>query len=215
MADDSPESPQRWTAKQRVSLILSILKGETSAQAAARKDGPTMAEVEEWRDPFLLGGENALRAPRRSIASARSEQLFARQELYEALPHPASGHPAARPLTSRRANARPAPAPLAPRARGPGPPGCAVCSISMSSPARAVAAGCGSSPRWRTRPWWARSSRTWACSTQRTLRGRPRRRPTCALLPPPISNPSPDSALDSPPADRSLTARRSPTQDRR
>jgi len=28
----------------------------------------------------------------------------------------------------------------------------------VSSPARAGAAGCGSSPRWRTRPWWARSS---------------------------------------------------------
>jgi hypothetical protein len=33
MADDSSESPQRWTAKRRATLILSILKGETSAQA--------------------------------------------------------------------------------------------------------------------------------------------------------------------------------------
>src|SRR5262244_33727 len=62
MADDSPESPQRWTAKRRASLILSILKGETSAQAAARKHGLTVAEVEEWRERYLLGAENALRA---------------------------------------------------------------------------------------------------------------------------------------------------------
>src|SRR5215813_9930449 len=62
MADDSPESPQRWTAKRRASLVLSILKGETSAQAAARKHGLTVAEVEEWRDRFLFGAENALRA---------------------------------------------------------------------------------------------------------------------------------------------------------
>jgi len=62
MADDNPESPQRWTAKRRASLILSILKGETSAQAAARKHGLTVAELEEWRDRFLLGAENALRA---------------------------------------------------------------------------------------------------------------------------------------------------------
>ena len=55
MADDSPESPQRWAAKQRAALILSILKGETSAQAAARKHGLTVAEVEEWRDRLLLG----------------------------------------------------------------------------------------------------------------------------------------------------------------
>jgi putative transposase len=38
-------------------LILSILKGEPSAQAAARKHGLTVAEVEEWRDRFLLGAE--------------------------------------------------------------------------------------------------------------------------------------------------------------
>src|SRR5215471_4498398 len=86
MADDSGESPQRWTAKRRASLILSILKGETSAQAAARKHGLTVAEVEEWRDRFLLGAENALRArpkeedalgssPRRSSSGVRSSGL--------------------------------------------------------------------------------------------------------------------------------------------
>ena len=35
MADESPESPQRWTAKRRVALVVSILKGETSIAAAA------------------------------------------------------------------------------------------------------------------------------------------------------------------------------------
>ena len=62
MAEDHPESPQRWTAKRRAALVLSIVKGETSAQAAARKHGLTVAEVEDWRDRFLLGAENALRA---------------------------------------------------------------------------------------------------------------------------------------------------------
>ena len=62
MAEDHPESRQRWTAKHRAALVLSILKGETSAQVAARKQGLTVAEVEEWRDRFLLGAENALRA---------------------------------------------------------------------------------------------------------------------------------------------------------
>jgi hypothetical protein len=54
---DRPEKGQR-----RATLILNILKGETSAQAAARKHGLTVAEVEEWRDRFLVGAENALRA---------------------------------------------------------------------------------------------------------------------------------------------------------
>ena len=35
MADESLESPQRWTAKRRAALVKGILKGETSAQADA------------------------------------------------------------------------------------------------------------------------------------------------------------------------------------
>src|SRR5262245_56617410 len=75
MADDSPESPQRWTAKRRASLILSDLKGETSAQAAARKHGLTVAEVEDWRDGFLLGAENALRARPKDEDALKDEQI--------------------------------------------------------------------------------------------------------------------------------------------
>jgi len=75
MADESPESPQRWTAKRRASLILSILKGETSAQAAARKHGLTVAEVEDWRDRFLLGAENALRARPKDEDALKDEQI--------------------------------------------------------------------------------------------------------------------------------------------
>ena len=52
MAEDNPESHQRWTAKRRATLILSILKGETSAQAAARKHGLTVAEIESGESGF-------------------------------------------------------------------------------------------------------------------------------------------------------------------
>ena len=56
MAEDNPESPQRWTAKRRATLILSILKGETSAQAAARKhvsapDGRSLENAEIGSPP--------------------------------------------------------------------------------------------------------------------------------------------------------------------
>jgi len=73
MVEDSAESPQRWTAKRRATLVLSILKGETSAQAAARKHG--QAEVEEWRDRFLLGAENALRARPKDEEALKDEQI--------------------------------------------------------------------------------------------------------------------------------------------
>lgn len=40
--------------------MLSILKGETSAQEAARKHGQTVGEVEEWRERYLFAAENTL-----------------------------------------------------------------------------------------------------------------------------------------------------------
>lgn len=62
MANDPPEEVQRWTAKRRVALVVSILKGETSVQQAARKHGLTVTEVEDWQERFLLAAENGLRA---------------------------------------------------------------------------------------------------------------------------------------------------------
>ena len=44
MAEKPQEDPQRWTAKRRVALVVSILKGETSVQEAARKHGLKVAE---------------------------------------------------------------------------------------------------------------------------------------------------------------------------
>ena len=38
---DVPEEVQRWTAKRRVALVLSIVRGETSVAEAARKHGLT------------------------------------------------------------------------------------------------------------------------------------------------------------------------------
>jgi transposase-like protein len=75
MADENPESPQRWTAKRRAALVVSILKGETSVPAAARKHGLTVAEVEEWRERFLLGAENALRTRPRDEEALKDEQI--------------------------------------------------------------------------------------------------------------------------------------------
>jgi len=43
MAEEAADTPQRWTAKQRAALVLSLVKGETSVQAAARKHGLTVA----------------------------------------------------------------------------------------------------------------------------------------------------------------------------
>jgi len=47
VADKDLENVQRWTAKRRTALVLQIVKGEASAQEAARKHGLTVAEVED------------------------------------------------------------------------------------------------------------------------------------------------------------------------
>ena len=67
MADEQQsEEVQRWTAKHRATLVISVLRGETTAAEAARRHGVKVAEVEEWRERFLLGAENALRAAERA-----------------------------------------------------------------------------------------------------------------------------------------------------
>jgi transposase-like protein len=70
-----PEQVQRWTAKRRVALVVRLLKGETSAQEAARQHGLKVAEVEDWRDKFLLGAENALRSRPRNEEALREEEI--------------------------------------------------------------------------------------------------------------------------------------------
>ncbi len=58
---DQDESQQRWTAKRRLALVVEILRGDVSVAEAARKYGVTVAEIEDWRERFLAGAENALR----------------------------------------------------------------------------------------------------------------------------------------------------------
>ncbi len=62
MASEHDEIRKRWTAKRRVALIVEILRGDTSVAEAARKHGLTVAELEDWRERFLSGAENALRS---------------------------------------------------------------------------------------------------------------------------------------------------------
>ena len=62
IASGHDESRKRWTAKRRVALIGEILRGDTSVAEAARKHGLTVADVEDWRERFLMGAEHALRS---------------------------------------------------------------------------------------------------------------------------------------------------------
>jgi len=56
-------------------LVLQLIRGETSAQEAARKHGLTVAEVEDWRDKFMAGAENALRSKPRDEEAVKEEEI--------------------------------------------------------------------------------------------------------------------------------------------
>jgi transposase-like protein len=75
MASESADPIERWTAKRRVALVVSILKGEPSIAEAARQHGLTVAEVENWRETFLLGAENALRSRPKDEEALKEEQI--------------------------------------------------------------------------------------------------------------------------------------------
>jgi transposase-like protein len=75
MVPEIPENIERWTAKRRVARVVSILKGETSVAEAARKHGLTVADVEDWRDRFLLGAENALRSRPKEEDALKEEAI--------------------------------------------------------------------------------------------------------------------------------------------
>lgn len=75
MATEAADPIERWTAKRRVALVMSLLKGETSVAEAARTHGLTVSEVEDWREKFLLGAENALRSRPRDEEALKDEQI--------------------------------------------------------------------------------------------------------------------------------------------
>jgi len=55
--------------------VVSLLRGETSLAEAARAHGLTVGEIEDWRDKFLLGAENALRSKPKDEEALKDEQI--------------------------------------------------------------------------------------------------------------------------------------------
>lgn len=61
MATESGEPIERWKAKRRMSLLISILECATAVSEATGKYGLTVVDVEGGgRGRFLFGAENVL-----------------------------------------------------------------------------------------------------------------------------------------------------------
>ena len=56
-----PDEIKRWTAPRRATLVLQLLRGETTVAKAARQYGLTPAEIEQWQHAFLDAGTNGLK----------------------------------------------------------------------------------------------------------------------------------------------------------
>ena len=75
MKDQQTDQIQRWTTKKKTAVIMSILKGETSLAEAARKHGLTINQLEDWKEKFLSGAENALRTRPRNEEAMKDEEI--------------------------------------------------------------------------------------------------------------------------------------------
>ena len=73
---DDPRDVQRWTAKRKATVVLDILKGKTTVTQVARQHGSlTVAQVQQWIDDFLAGGEEHLRAHPRDLQARHEAEV--------------------------------------------------------------------------------------------------------------------------------------------
>jgi Protein of unknown function (DUF1153) len=70
-----PDEIQRWTARRRMALVFSILKGEMTEEDGARRHGLTVAEIDDWKERVMLAAHNALRSRPRDADAIKDEQI--------------------------------------------------------------------------------------------------------------------------------------------
>lgn len=83
-ASEAPEPPG-GTAAQRAALVLAVLRGTTTADAAATTAGITVAEFERWTARFLRGAENGLQRHPRSQVVLREREIQRLQRIVDTL----------------------------------------------------------------------------------------------------------------------------------
>lgn len=59
-AESEAQLPERWSARQKVEVVLRLLRGEDLGAMSREIEVPA-SEIEEWRRAFLDGGEVGLK----------------------------------------------------------------------------------------------------------------------------------------------------------
>lgn len=72
---DNLSENRRWTAKRKASLVLDIIKGNTTSAQAARTYDLTVTEIEQWVSEAMAGMENQLKARPKDIAQQYETEI--------------------------------------------------------------------------------------------------------------------------------------------
>lgn len=64
-----PDEIKRWTAQRRASLVVQLIRGETTVNEAARQYDLKPSEIQQWYDAFVQAGTNGLKSnPKEELA---------------------------------------------------------------------------------------------------------------------------------------------------
>src|SRR5215831_13694956 len=66
---------QRWSAKRKVELLLSLVKGERKLVDVCREHDLKQSEVESWMETFLKTGERGLKANSEDEVALREQEI--------------------------------------------------------------------------------------------------------------------------------------------
>ena len=66
---------ERWTARRKGELVLSLIKGEVSLVDACRQFDLKQSEVEKWMETFLRSGEQGLKASAKDVQAEHAREV--------------------------------------------------------------------------------------------------------------------------------------------
>jgi transposase-like protein len=66
---------QRWSAKRKVELLLSLIKGEKKLVDVCREYDLKQSEVESWMETFMRAGERGLKVNAEDEAALREKEV--------------------------------------------------------------------------------------------------------------------------------------------
>lgn len=72
---EGKKPPQRKSAKYKKELVLELLRGG-SIETIARREGLTVAELDEWRETFIASGENGFKRKPQESRLKEAQQVI-------------------------------------------------------------------------------------------------------------------------------------------